>query len=106
MFYLLKYTLYPVRIIIVLVSTLVPLPSFNFNLIITISPTTLSYTSNQLIVTDDVLRTPPPLLKFVSFNGTWRQYKKRIDEIVERKDIVYDNQQHDCKGIIVRCVGI
>ena len=38
-----------------------PLPYMNFNLFLKISPTTLSYTSNQLLVAESVLRTLTPL---------------------------------------------
>ena len=38
-----------------------PIPSLNFNLVLTISPNTLSYTSNQPHVIDAAIRTPTPL---------------------------------------------
>ena len=44
-----------------MIQIIQPLPSFNFNLIITISQTNLSYTYNQILVTNYLLRTPPPL---------------------------------------------
>ena len=38
-----------------------PMPSFKTNLILTITPTTISYTYNQLLGTDAVLKTPDAL---------------------------------------------